>query len=83
MCSVERFIDTESKLYTLLTNVRVIYDSKLKEPPFSLSSVSIGGTVSGTITEVCARLFCGGSENVYRYSSVVYTHHTSSVLIIL
>ena len=54
VCCVEKFLDSENSVYIILTHVRAIYESKMNEPDFSLVSVSIGGTLADTITEVHA-----------------------------
>ena len=52
--AIERFLDSQDDVHVMLTHIRVIYIAKLKEPSFTLSSLSIGGTLADTITEVHA-----------------------------
>lgn len=50
--SMEQFLKTEDELFHILTQIRATYTSKIKEPGFSMSNVSLLGTLADTITEV-------------------------------
>lgn len=52
ICAVERFLDSGDEVMPVLTHIRAIYEKKIMGPDFTLSSVSIGGTLSDAISEV-------------------------------
>ena len=50
--TVEGYLDKEEDLFSMLTQIRAVYTTKMKEPNFFLATVSIEGTLADAITEV-------------------------------
>jgi len=49
---MEVFLKTEDEMYSLLTQIRVVYTSKRKEKGFAFASLSLKGTIADTVSEV-------------------------------
>ena len=71
--AIERFLDSQDDVHVMLTHIRAIYLAKLKEPSFVLSSLSIGGTLADTITEVRTCMYCFIASARYVCLIKIYT----------
>ena len=50
------YLSTEDDLFIMLSEIREAYTTKIKEPAFALSNLSLSGTLTNALTEVLETL---------------------------